>query len=290
MMVGKDRYQAYHGFLNYKLRTEPFLIAAHRGCRGGGIVENSLAAYQMAFLVGADIAELDVTMSADGKLYAFHDGTENYNLGIAENLTTKTAEEIDVLTYYNNIGLKSGQHVECLEYIVSQIRPDQMYNIDRINAASLPATLALFDRYPVEQQLILKTYAKPEELKILSDHPTKYMYMPIVDSMEEVERVLSYDNINVIGVEIMYSDKRELLTADVIARLHERGLLVWANALTMTDEETLFSFGDDNRSLLFGPSKGWERFLTIGIDVIQTDWSYLLAEYRRSRRREGGIF
>jgi len=47
---------------------------AHRGLHGGGIVENSLTAYEAAIQKGYNI-EIDVHILADGELVVFHDNT-----------------------------------------------------------------------------------------------------------------------------------------------------------------------------------------------------------------------
>ena len=45
---------------------------AHRGLHGGGVPENSLAAFELACKKGFGI-ELDVQLSRDGKVMVFHD-------------------------------------------------------------------------------------------------------------------------------------------------------------------------------------------------------------------------
>ncbi|KAJ1410509.1 PLC-like phosphodiesterase [Ochromonadaceae sp. CCMP2298] len=48
---------------------------AHRGSREEGLPENSVAAFKDAVNAGADIVELDVWLSADGKVVVHHDQT-----------------------------------------------------------------------------------------------------------------------------------------------------------------------------------------------------------------------
>lgn len=49
------------------------LVIAHRGSHGAGIIENTLAAFQQAVALGADMIELDVRRTADDELVVFHD-------------------------------------------------------------------------------------------------------------------------------------------------------------------------------------------------------------------------
>jgi glycerophosphoryl diester phosphodiesterase len=48
-------------------------VVAHRGVWGTGVPENSLAAFEQAIDVGADMIELDVRRTRDGELVVFHD-------------------------------------------------------------------------------------------------------------------------------------------------------------------------------------------------------------------------
>ena len=63
--------------------AERRLIVAHRGVSGGNIPCNTLAAYEVALRQGADMIEIDVEMSADGKLFIFHPGMEPAHLWCA---------------------------------------------------------------------------------------------------------------------------------------------------------------------------------------------------------------
>ena len=58
--------------MNFDLQRDALsrtLITAHRGVTGGNIPGNTLAAFDAALLQGADMIEIDVDMSRDGKLY-----------------------------------------------------------------------------------------------------------------------------------------------------------------------------------------------------------------------------
>ena len=64
-------------------RMRPFLrhFIAHRGLHGAGIPENSMAAFAAAVEAGYAI-ELDVQLTADGKLVVFHDKTLSRMCGV----------------------------------------------------------------------------------------------------------------------------------------------------------------------------------------------------------------
>ncbi|MBQ4108778.1 MAG: glycerophosphodiester phosphodiesterase, partial [Clostridia bacterium] len=58
-------------FENRKELARPFL-AAHRGVCGANVPCNSMAAFKIALSQGADVVEIDVSKTKDGKFYVFH--------------------------------------------------------------------------------------------------------------------------------------------------------------------------------------------------------------------------
>jgi glycerophosphoryl diester phosphodiesterase len=63
-----------HGGACKRVVTAPWVIA-HRGGPPAGVPENSLEAFAGALAAGADMVELDVRRSADGRLVVIHDGS-----------------------------------------------------------------------------------------------------------------------------------------------------------------------------------------------------------------------
>ena len=69
---------------------------AHRGLHGPGVPENSLAAFRRAVEAGYG-AELDVRLTADGRLAVFHDASLERMCGVPGRVAEKTAAELSVL-------------------------------------------------------------------------------------------------------------------------------------------------------------------------------------------------
>ncbi len=78
--------------------VDPALLCdyAHRGLHGGGVPENSLAAFALASEAGHGI-ELDVQLSADGEVMVFHDYTLLRMTGDDRKLAELTAAELKTL-------------------------------------------------------------------------------------------------------------------------------------------------------------------------------------------------
>ncbi len=281
MNIGQERFKEINEILNRKLKDKKSLIAVHRGSPGGNIIENTIPAYKISLDMGADMFEMDVISSTDGVLYTFHDGTELRNFRIEKNIKTLSSKEIDSLNYYNSSGVICNYKAESFEDVVKTFQQGELYNIDRAWDI-FPQVIEILNKYPnAIKQALLKAPAKKEILDFLEQCPDKYMFMPIAYTWEDIQEVMSYKNINTVGIELIARDEEnELFSDETIKKLKSMGLFVWANAITLDDEIVLFAHLDDNLSLIEGPEKGWGKLFDKEIDIIQTDWPALLYRYR----------
>lgn len=88
---------------------------AHRGLHGGGISENSMAAFEAAVEKGYGI-ELDVHLTKDGQLAVFHDDTLERMCGSKENVNELTLPEIQAHL------LPDGQKIPSLEEVFGMVQ------------------------------------------------------------------------------------------------------------------------------------------------------------------------
>lgn len=272
-------------YLCEKLNDKDFLIVAHRGSSKGNIIENSVLSTKVAFLEGADIVELDVIRSKDNVFYAFHDGTEIYLTGKNYNFLNMTSKEIEYCDIYNKIAGVSGYRIQKLSAILEYLLPGQLVNIDR-SWNYWDTLLDYFDNFDVKDKIILKSHPEDKFLKQLHHHPVKYMYFPIVKTIEQIEKVKSYSEINLVGFELIAeTDKSELFDAKLIENLKKDGYFAFANAERISGETDLFAGFDDDKSIISGYDTGWGVLLELGINVVQTDWTHLLNAYRKERNR-----
>ena len=237
-MIGKACYREINRLLEEQLDKKNVLIAVHRGTWGGNIIENTIPAYKMALSMGADLFECDVAMSTDGIIYTFHDGGEPRLLGEMKNIRTISSEEIDKQIYKNSIGEPSGVSVGRLEEVFTSFTHHELFNIDR-GWDFLPQIDALMCQYPKTiRQAIIKTPVKDCYLEFFQNCPTKYMYMPIAYSMEDVKKALAWPDINIVGVELIARTKEEeLFQKENIDWIKEQDLYVWVNAITLSNEK-----------------------------------------------------
>jgi glycerophosphoryl diester phosphodiesterase len=268
-----------------KLQQHPFLIVVHRGSSMGNIVENTIPAFHAAVQSNADILEIDIIRSSDGKFYIFHDGNEKRLLGEDRNIKTMDSNEIESLHYRNPTGAFVSFKVEKLEDVLHTFKGDILINIDR-SWEYWDTLLPFLDQFEMEEQIILKSPVKKEYLELLNAHPVKYMYMPIIKKESEMPQVEDFQNIHLIGMEIIAESEESPFFQDkTIQKIKEKDLLVWVNAIKLDDDHILFGDYDDDASIIKGPEYGWAKIVEKGADMIQTDWPSLLSDYRETLKR-----
>lgn len=282
-MFGKKEFREINILLNKKFEEKKALVAVHRGAWGGNIIENTTPSYKLALNMGGDIFEVDLICSTDGILYAYHDGGEERNLGCKDNIKTMSSSTINNLVYKNCIGLNSNIKVETFESILKNFTNGELFNIDRAWDI-LPQVVNMVKKYPNSiKQIILKTYAKDKYLKFLNKCEQKFMYMPIVYNMEEVKNVLSYNNINTVGMEIIAKTKDEpLFKNENIEYIKNKNLFIWVNAISLSGLPSEYLFGglDDNVALIENEDKSWGKMFDKGANILQTDWPLQCSRYR----------
>ncbi|MEK7264051.1 MAG: glycerophosphodiester phosphodiesterase family protein [Bacteroidota bacterium] len=79
----------------FELKNHP-LVVAHRGS-SGTFPENSLPAFKRAIEIGADMIEIDIQCSSDGKVLVFHDHRINRTTNGRGKVSSFTLKELQVL-------------------------------------------------------------------------------------------------------------------------------------------------------------------------------------------------
>ena len=280
----QESYRKNNRLLRQMLNEKKALIAVHRGTRGGNIIENTIAAFDIAVSLGADLFECDVSMSTDGVLYAFHDGGERRLLGVQNNISTMDSASIDALEYRNSIDLPSGFHVQRLEQVLRHYCGQaQLFNIDR-SWEYLQQTVQLVRQFPqVIEQAIIKTPVEDQYLDFFSKAAEPFMYMPIAQSAEDIARVLARPEINTVGIEIIARHPNdELLSASYIKSLRKQVMFIWVNTLVLSSlpQHMLCGGFDDDKAVQGDPDAAWGKLFARGVNILHTDWPVQLKQYR----------
>jgi glycerophosphoryl diester phosphodiesterase len=127
------------------------LIIAHRGASAYA-PENTIAAFELAQRQGADMVELDVVPTADGRLVVFHDDTTERWDGQPRPVETCTFAELRRLDI-------SGERVPALEEALAFAAESGMaLNVELKAAGMGPRCAALLKEFGVVEQVVVSSF------------------------------------------------------------------------------------------------------------------------------------
>lgn len=259
------------------------LLAAHRGVAGGNIPCNTLVAYEIALRQGADIVELDVARSADGVLFVFHPGMERPHLGSERLIQDMTAHEVERLRFINQDGTPTEHRISRLEEALCFLKGRCYVNIDKFWTC-MPEITATVRKLDMQDQVIVKTAADPFWFDQVEAYAPDLPYMPIVSEQDTCCDTLLKRKLRYIGAEVLFTTGQSpTAQADYRDWMHERGLLIWVNAIVYDYRAVLAAGHSDDRSLMGNPDEGWGWLADAGYDIIQTDWVQMCRTYLEKR-------
>ena len=266
---------------NRKARKYPFLVA-HRGVCGANVPCNSIAAYKIALSQGADVVEIDVSKSKDGKFYVFHPGMEHVFLK-SKHLSELYSYEIDELRLLNQDSVVTSYKVPTLEEVLLLLKDKCYINVDKF-WTDVEGISKVIRECGVENQVIVKTWVDDKALEAVTKYAPDFMFMPLIWGKDTVTDKLLKNGVNVIGAELLFSNENEeCVSEEYINAMHEKGLLLWGNSIVYNEADVISAYHTDDISLTDDPSKGWGWLIDKGFDFIQTDWLLMVKDYIAKR-------
>ncbi len=258
---------------------ERVLIAAHRGVSAGNIPCNTLPAYETALKQGADMIEIDVEMSSDGKLYIFHPGMEPAHLCSPTRLRDMTSDQIANLRYVNYDNVKTQFPINTLDELLETFKGRCYINVDKFWGHPKEIYEAIKRHGMVEQVLVKSTYSE-DVIDVLRKLAPDLPYMPIVSNTHPKHAELMGSGIRYVGAEVLFQDDNaDVASPEFIEMMHRDGKLVWANAIIYNYKEQLSAGHSDDTAICSDPELGWGWLARRGFDLIQTDWTGMMHEY-----------
>jgi glycerophosphoryl diester phosphodiesterase len=256
------------------------LIAAHRGSSGGNIPCNTLAAIEIALRQGADIMEIDIQRSKDGKLWVFHEGKEPAHLCAVKNFIKDQDETgIRYMRYVNQDNDVTQFGVESLDEVLDYLKGKCYVNLDHC-WDFFPDAVKCVRRHGMEEQIILKSAPKQKFFDAIKECAPDIAYMPIINKVDEFSDYLDTLGINFAGNEVLFTNLTdEVATTEYIEKMHARGKKLWVNAIIYRYTVQLAAGLSDDFSLVNDPADGWGKLSDMGYDIIQTDWTGMLRDY-----------
>lgn len=260
------------------------LIATHRGMVVGNIPHNTFPAFEVALLHGTDIIETDVTMNKDGEIFIFHPHQEVNQLKLDIHLEEMTAAEIRELRYVNDCRAKTEWGIPTLDEFLETYKNRCLINLDH-GWDFFPEMIQKVRNHEMEEQILLKSPAKPEFFKAIEEVAPDMMFMPIIkEETMEAAAQLEHMNINYVAAELVFPVENSPLAEDAYIRSHhDKGRLLWCNTILYNYLKPLSGGHTDDVAVTGDPDKGWGWVVDKGFDIIQTDWTMALRAYLDKR-------
>ncbi len=258
------------------------LIAAHRGSSAGNIPCNSLAAYKAALFQGADIIELDIAKSRDGKLFCFHPMMEPAHLCSPFLIPSLSGKQVSHLRYRNFDGAKTNEGVLPLDDAFEFLKGKCIINIDKFWTE--PALISnCIRRHKLENQVIVKTPSEEKYFEALECLAPELPFMPMVKETDTVSRMLLKRKLNFVGIEAIFkSEDAQVISEENLRFLHSNSLAVWGNAIVYSRRKVISAGHTDDIAVTGNPDFGWGWFREKGFDIVQTDWVLPMKAYFNS--------
>ena len=256
-----------------QLSTEPvsipkdnFVIIAHRGASAYA-PDHTLAAYDMAVQMDADYIELDVQLTKDGKLVAFHDtviSLHNRERSVAD----ITLDELQLYSpgetfnednpLYASVAYEE-LHVIELDEILKHFGSTVNYYIE----------IKSPDTYPEIEVKLLRQLRAHDLLDKASDIPKVIIQSFDGDSLKKVYEMEP----SIPLVQLYTFDKKAYLTKKALRMLkkYASGIGVEAEAVTKTFVESMHQEGLSIHSFTINDEATMRRLMTFGIDGLFTD-------------------
>jgi len=258
---------------------ERILIAAHRGVFGGNIPCNTLESFQAALNQGADIIELDISMSRDGELFVFHPGMEPVFLGSPVGICDMNAKQVDSLYLRNTDHTPTQYRVPRLREALELLRGRCYINLDKF--WTCPERIAGEVRsLGMQDQVIIKTPASEENFAKVEAVAPDLPYMAIAWDNDNFTDNLLNRSIRYVGVEALFSrEDVPIARKEYLLSIREKGLIAWANAIVYNYKAVISAHRTDDISIFKNPDEGWGWLIDRGFNIIQTDWPLALNMY-----------
>lgn len=266
---------------------EKGLICAHRGAAAGNIPCNTIAAYDAALKQGADMIELDVTRSLDGTIYVFHPGMEKPHLGSDVRIDHLYDEDVAKLHFLNQDDTPTQFRVSTLEEVLTHLKGKCYINIDKYWEQVVPV-MEIVRKLKIEDQILAKAAYSDKVIHDTMEHAWDINFMLIQYEQDDyTKRMLRFKKegrINYVGTEAVFKNTgSEFAAKEYVQKMHDQGLIVWANSIVYNYKDVLAAGHNDDVSVMHDPKLGWGWLLDMGYDVIQTDWPLPLSLYKASR-------
>ena len=263
----------------YEKAKENIIVVAHRGAAGGNIPCNTMTAYEIALKQGADMIEVDVSCSRDGKLFLFHPGMERAHLNRLIKLPMMSYDKIKNISYVNYDKTPTQFKIAGFDDFLEQFKGRCFINIDKFwdNPEIIYNAIK---RHGMTDRMLVKSKPSKKVFDVLENLCPELPYIPIVSEKHPMHNELLKKGINYVGAEVLFKkDDSQLASEEFVDMMHRDGKLVWVNSIIYDYKSQLSGGHSDDTAMTVSEDYGWGWLADRGFDFIQTDWTMMLVEY-----------
>lgn len=231
--------------LSRRVNGRPLLVG-HRGAMDAA-PENTMLAFERGLAGGADILELDVQLTADGRVIVFHDYDLSAKTGVSGTVAGHTAEflqSLDVGSHFDEAF--AGVAMPLLEEVLAWARRRVPLMIELkhgpvFEPALDEATLALIEKYDMADQVVITSFDQFALRRVKQQAPQ------ITTSFIYVARLLNpLDQVRDLEVDAL-SPASNFLTPEEVALIQAAGYACSPGGFWW-DYPTLLEWGVDTIS------------------------------------------
>ena len=267
------------------------MVVAHRGCWSGGAPENSLSAISHCIEIGADMVEIDVAATRDGIPILMHDETLDRTTSNSGRLADFDWVAIRDLRLRDGAGGPesplTAETIPLLRDALELSRDKILVNLD-VKGKVFDSTFDVVTDAGVGDQILMKMAAPPDSPDLVNaTFRGKTLFMPIIRECTErniknnctsrlSEYVPSYAAFGPVAYEITFSTERFL--SEGVPAIQAMGSRVWINTLSPHQ-----AAGIVDQDAIRAPSGTWGRVVSLGGNIIQTDYPEILIDFLESQ-------
>ena len=267
-------------------------VAMHRG-DWRNFPENSKGAILSSIALGADIVELDVQMTKDGRFILNHDNTLNRTTTGKGKVSNLTLEEIKKFKMRDSRGKPTDYDILTLEEALELTRGKIIMNIDKFTEHPREILDAVAAVGALKEVLVKSTHSPDDARKFFGPYwndveSGELLYMPVIQFCWNKHEKAAHDLPLWLSKEPRKASLYEIcVDAPTHAAVFGKALnakgepRLWVN--TMWDE---LDAGHGDKRALLDPEANWGWILEQGATMLQTDYAAELIVYlmRKGRR------
>lgn len=223
-------YEFYQLFPENSLIREPMIIG-HRGMPSKA-PENTLEGSMLAYEAGADVIELDIYLSTDGRIIVMHDTTTARTANGNMTVESSTYAQLQTLTLLDSTGKYPGLKIPTLDDYFEMFKGLDVQIFIEIKSTKpeiVPALAALIEEYDFHDQATVITFhaSQAENMRLHLPHiSVGYLNTSLASKTNLLGSLTSILN-SVVPLKTTYNPEMSPLTEELLVELSFRGITTW---------------------------------------------------------------